>query len=227
MYFRVYICHRFSGLEASAPLPAPYPLGEVGAKRKLTSSWIFNLLMLFQRRILLGKKRKMEINSWSGIPDWKWAKAQWKGASDKGASAWDQHFKISICSNKIMYLSYILSSISLIYQPYFFQIAVVFLSFSQRYFFLTLIGPRLNWRMSVTRYPHPIIRLSNSFSFIIFIFQLFLEIVLTIHCKLWILLGCLYTSMFGVNNWAMPQGLNWRIDCNDCKWHLCSPQPSR
>ena len=93
-----------------------------------------------------------------------------------------------------MYLSNILTSISLIYQPYYFQIAVVFLSFSQRYFFLTLIGPRLNWRMSVTRYPHPIIRLSNSFSFIIFIFQLFLEIVLTIHCKLWILLGCLYTN---------------------------------
>ena len=22
-----------------------------------------------------------------GIPDWNWAKAQWKGASDKGASA--------------------------------------------------------------------------------------------------------------------------------------------
>ena len=30
---------------------------------------------------------KEKENSWSGIPDWKWAKAQWKGASDKGASA--------------------------------------------------------------------------------------------------------------------------------------------
>ena len=50
--------------------------------------------MNIQPEIVIPKKnsapKKNEIGNkflLPGIPDWKWAKAQWKGASDKGASA--------------------------------------------------------------------------------------------------------------------------------------------